>query len=235
MTVSQNGWKASSSASDYVPFRWITGRIAPDPVHDLFDLWCAWFASEVEPIRKDWSWGWAYRPIRGSTRLSNHASGTAIDLNAPAHPMGSRDTFSPSQRQRIRSKLAVFGVVRWGGDYSSRPDDMHFEIWDADRDDVRRVVDRLTTLPEPTTPTAEEELMAYFSEDDIVKLKNIIDDYDAGQAGLDAALEESWAIAKKAGIVSEHTRPDGYINGERMVTFITRGMRWANPQKYGKL
>src|SRR5690606_1236851 len=95
----------------------------------IFDHLCKRFNAEVEPIVKEHSWGWAYRPIRGATRLSNHASGTAIDLNAPAHPLGKVDTFSKEQVKTIRSILAdLDGVVRWGGDYSGRKDEMHFEI-----------------------------------------------------------------------------------------------------------
>ncbi len=61
--------------------------------------------------------------------LSNHSSGTAIDLNAPRHPLGTSGTFSATQRSHIRSILnSCNGVVRWGGDYSGRKDEMHFEI-----------------------------------------------------------------------------------------------------------
>jgi len=73
--------------------------------------------------------GHAYREISGSTTLSNHASGTAIDLNAPRHPLGASGTFSSTQVSRIRSILTYCdGVVRWGGDYATRKDEMHFEI-----------------------------------------------------------------------------------------------------------
>ena len=84
---------------------------------------------EVERLVSGWCWGHAYRPIRGASTLSNHASGTAIDVNAPRHPLGSSGTFSATQRARIHAILAdCNGVVRWGGDYSGRKDEMHFEI-----------------------------------------------------------------------------------------------------------
>ena len=73
--------------------------------------------------------GHSYRVITGSTSLSNHSSGTAIDLNAPRHPLGTSGTFTATQRSHIRSILSSCnGVVRWGGDYSGRKDEMHFEI-----------------------------------------------------------------------------------------------------------
>ncbi len=75
-------------------------------------------------------WSYAERPVRGSTTtLSNHASGTAIDVNATRHPLGVRGTFTDDQEAEIRRLLTFYGdTIRWGGDYSSRPDEMHFEI-----------------------------------------------------------------------------------------------------------
>ena len=87
------------------------------------------FHSEVEPLKWPGNWGYAERKIRGGSSLSNHASGTAIDLNAPAHDLGARGTFSAKQvraLRRIRNDCG--GVIRWGGDYRGRKDEMHFEI-----------------------------------------------------------------------------------------------------------
>jgi peptidoglycan hydrolase-like protein with peptidoglycan-binding domain len=86
--------------------------------------------SDPSKIRDDW--GFAVRPIRGQTTgYSNHASGTAIDLNATQHPRGVHGTFTAEQIKAIRKILAYCdGVVRWGGDYSAATptDPMHFEI-----------------------------------------------------------------------------------------------------------
>lgn len=94
-------------------------------------------------------YGFADRPIRGSVRISNHASGTAIDTNATQHPLGKRGTFTVPQVKAIRAILADLEdpttgrcVVRWGGDYISRADEMHWEI-DAPEDAVRRVAARI--------------------------------------------------------------------------------------------
>ncbi len=85
--------------------------------------------AEVEPLRSGWCWGWSYRRIRGGSQYSNHASATALDLNAPRHPLGRRGTFSTAQVRRIHAIIdACDGVVRWGGDYRGRKDEMHFEI-----------------------------------------------------------------------------------------------------------
>lgn len=147
--VSQNGWSASPSASNFVPFKWITGRVRPGGVKVIFDYLCRRFDAEVEKINPAHSWGWNFRAIRGASRLSNHASGTAIDLNAPKHPLGAVNTFTKEQVKAIRSILAALdGVVRWGGDYSGRKDEMHFEIVGSPAQ-VDRVAARLLN-PEPT-------------------------------------------------------------------------------------
>ncbi len=87
------------------------------------------FNATVEALYSPGCWGHNYREISGSTSLSNHASGTAIDCNAPDHPLGAAGTFSAAQVSAIRTILTrCNGVVRWGGDYSSRKDEMHFEI-----------------------------------------------------------------------------------------------------------
>lgn len=81
-----------------------------------------------EPVLDDW--GYAFRPIRGyETGLSNHASGTAEDLNATDHPLAVDHTFTPKEVDEIHRLLGKYdGCIRWGGDYSGRKDPMHFEI-----------------------------------------------------------------------------------------------------------
>ncbi|MGV2549678.1 M15 family metallopeptidase, partial [Bacillus licheniformis] len=76
--------------------------------------------------------------------LSNHASGTSIDLNATEHPLGARDTFTDDQVAAIRAILAeVAPVVAWGGDFDGRADEMPFEIV-GDRRRVAEVAARLS-------------------------------------------------------------------------------------------
>jgi hypothetical protein len=92
------------------------------------------FASEfhelIEPIDEGTfdDWGYAYRMVRGNaTKLSCHSSGTAIDLNATKHPLGKAGTFPAEQVPMIRALAKKYGL-KWGGDFKSRPDDMHFEV-----------------------------------------------------------------------------------------------------------
>jgi hypothetical protein len=106
-----------------------------------------WFDEEVERIDVGGldDWGWSARRISGSTLWSNHASGTAIDLNSTLHPMGvaTRATFSVKEVARIHNRLKMYaGCLRWGGDYRGRPDAMHFEIDKA----IDRVVVKASEL-----------------------------------------------------------------------------------------
>jgi hypothetical protein len=143
MATSQNGWAVFTSAPSG-NLKWITGRVRPGDVMVIFNDLCQRFHAEVEKITVGHSWGWAYRAIRGKTSgFSNHASGTAIDLNAPKHPIGKRNTFTSAQQSKIRAIIRLYdGVIRWGGDYKGRPDDMHFEI-NASAAAVKRVADKI--------------------------------------------------------------------------------------------
>jgi len=83
-------------------------------------------------------WGYAERPIRGGVELSNHASGTAVDLNATKWPLGSDPSVNLNAGQIMRARQIVAacgGAVRWGGDYAGRKDPMHFEINDGRTED----------------------------------------------------------------------------------------------------
>ncbi|MFC7489112.1 MULTISPECIES: peptidoglycan-binding protein [unclassified Knoellia] len=159
--TSQNGWPASSSPSAIgITALSVSGHSFPagvrgGQVHTILGYVAQRFNNEVEALVTPGCWGYNYREISGSTSLSNHASGTAIDCNAPRHPLGASGTFSSTQVSRIRSILTYCnGVVRWGGDYSSRKDEMHFEINVAPGDSrIAPLVSKIggTTPPPPTT------------------------------------------------------------------------------------
>lgn len=75
-------------------------------------------------------WSYSKRRVRGAAGIwSEHSGGTAVDFNATRHPRGSAGTFSRPQRAAIRDLLEFYGgVVAWGGDFHTVPDEMHFEI-----------------------------------------------------------------------------------------------------------
>lgn len=158
MATTQRGWPVILDASATTPLDAITGRALSGDVHTIFTFLCARYERLVEPIIKGHSWGWSYRPVRGYTDVwSEHAAGTAIDLNAPAHPMGRSGTFTPAQVQGIRQVLRECGgVVVWGGDWKTRPDEMHFELR-HDPAGIARVAklirgEQSTPAPTPATP-----------------------------------------------------------------------------------
>lgn len=122
---SQNGWPVISSAGCWTGPRHITAR--KGAVWIIFLWFTRRYAAEVEPIGAQ-SGGHNRRRIAGSAKWSNHASGTALDINWSKHPVGGKYTgFSPYQIHAIRQILtAAGGVIRWGGPAFNDP--MHFEI-----------------------------------------------------------------------------------------------------------
>lgn len=163
MALSQNGWSANDRqavASYPLPGGSVALRKGSA---GLILQWCgARWHNEVENLQWPGCWGYAERPIRGGTALSNHASGTALDLCAPRHPLGTSPTanFNPGQIVAVHRIIAdTGGVVRWGGDYVGRKDGMHIEINDGvnqarcDQLWARISGKSLTPAAPPSTPT----------------------------------------------------------------------------------
>jgi len=133
--TSPNGWPASKDRKEIgiesftVPGTKIKFACAKS-VAPLLVNFAKEFNNLVEPIdcgQLD-DWGYAFRQTRGSDKiLSNHASGTAIDLNAIKHPLGKSNTFTKDQRNIIKLLIIKYGLI-WGGNFKTRKDDMHFEI-----------------------------------------------------------------------------------------------------------
>lgn len=72
------------------------------------------------------SGGYNYRPIRGGTRLSQHAFGNAIDIGASANPFLGRGDAVVTDMPANTAELAKKYGLEWGGTWK-RPDAMHFE------------------------------------------------------------------------------------------------------------
>ncbi|TFH57270.1 M15 family metallopeptidase [Glutamicibacter arilaitensis] len=131
MALTRLGWDVltSGSSNRLTNLKWITGKVRAGDAHTILNELGRRFNAEVETIRKDWSWGYAKRPVRGASVPSEHSAGTAVDFNAPEHGLGRVGTFSGAQVKAIRRILAdLDGSVRWGGDYAGRKDEMHFEL-----------------------------------------------------------------------------------------------------------
>jgi hypothetical protein len=161
VATSQNGWTVDTSGTmqdrgDIYPGITAPNGIRKGDVAVVLRYLAERFHREVEPLRAGWCWGWYVKVIEGSTATSNHASGTAVDLNAPDHPVGAVDTFSAAKQDAIHRILSdLGGVVRWGGDYSGRHDDMHFEIND-DAAAVKTQADKIRGITQEDDVTPED-------------------------------------------------------------------------------
>lgn len=132
---SSNGWPASKDRAAIgiksYPIEGTSIKLAcAEAVAPLLVAFCKEFNELIEPLGggKLDDWGYCFRPVRGTTdKLSNHSSGTAIDLNATQHPLGKAGTFEAGKVPMIRALAKKYGLA-WGGDYRNRKDEMHFEI-----------------------------------------------------------------------------------------------------------
>lgn len=158
MATSQNGWTVIDSYSSPKLKRLggFSGSVH-HVVHPVFEYLIAEFSRRVEPINigSQDDWGYTPKKISGTDVYSNHASGTAIDLNSRKHEQGKRGTFTSTQVREIREILKeVDDVVQWGGDWNY-PDEMHFEIRrSVSEQKVREVAARLTETPHTVTVKA---------------------------------------------------------------------------------
>jgi hypothetical protein len=147
--TSPNGWPASEDRkalgieSFVVPGTKIKLACA-QAVAPLLVNFAKEFHELVEPIDHGQldDWGYAFRMTRGFDKvLSNHSSGTAIDLNALKHPLGKSNTFNKEQCNIITLLITKYGLA-WGGHYKKRKDEMHFEI-KIDKDQVKEKIKQL--------------------------------------------------------------------------------------------
>lgn len=156
--ISQNGWTVIESRDSTHLHNWLIGaRSGPlnlllhrGPAGFLLAHYALWHAEEIEAVAgKGDDFGWAFREILNTNTWSNHASGTAMDLNASKHPSRVSGTFTATQADRIRKRIAGMyaETLQWGGNWKPENlDEMHFEI-NADRADVRAVCDILVDTP----------------------------------------------------------------------------------------
>jgi len=95
----------------------------------LVSLFQAW--DDAGLIDRVLAWGGSFSPrfIRGSTKhLSNHAWGTAFDINVRWNLLGVRPAIVGSKGSvRELVPLAEKHGFYWGGYFKTRPDGMHFE------------------------------------------------------------------------------------------------------------
>lgn len=255
MTVSQNGWPANRRdlvSSRYVPGTRVRLTVANGPAGDLLLEVAALFDLTVQDIDAGPvdDWGYAERPIRGSAAISNHASGTAIDLNATRWPLGSPASVNldPARIAKVRAIVAATGgVVRWGGDYQGRKDPMHFEINDhRTPDDCARALEALrarfgrSATPREDDMTPEQDAMLREVHDELTKRLPNRRGEQGGElqgGGADTVLgyaanadgsgfRASWALAQI------HDRIDELVTAVHAAPIGAAGLGVADPQAF---
>lgn len=165
MAVSQNGWEANNRSliTSYAIGNKTKINLRVGDAGWLLQRAINWFDANIRDVDFNYKngelddWGYAERVIRGGVELSNHASGTAADINATNWPLGKDETIylTRDEINRWRAHLLEYeGVLRWGGDYVGRQDPMHLEI-NADEAAVARVAAKLRQAPvAPVVPKA---------------------------------------------------------------------------------
>lgn len=109
-----------------------TGKVAMHRIAQVrcLALWEAWEKAGLLPRVLTYEGGWVPRFIRGSRSvLSNHAFGTAFDINYEWNQLGMVPAFK-GQRGSVRELVGIANAHGWfwGGHYDSRLDGMHFEL-----------------------------------------------------------------------------------------------------------
>jgi hypothetical protein len=93
-------------------------------------LFKAWEDAGLLPLVLTWGGSYVPRFVRGSrSTLSNHAFGSAFDINVEWNPRGVRPMLKGRKGSvRELAPLANEHGFYWGGHYRNRPDGMHFEM-----------------------------------------------------------------------------------------------------------
>jgi hypothetical protein len=96
----------------------------------LAAMWAAWEAAGLIDRVLVWAGSFVPRFIRGSrSELSNHAFGTAFDINVRWNGLGAQPALV-GQQGCVRELVPIANEhgFYWGGHFRGRPDGMHFEV-----------------------------------------------------------------------------------------------------------
>ncbi|AKJ71642.1 putative lysin [Skermania phage SPI1] len=127
-TYSENGWRMCNRDECALPISPGMTLIDTAPIRTgapltILSAWLKYYDVHVAEVSSP-VWGWSER---NDVPDSNHLSGTALDINAPQWPWGTR-TMPADMKVRIRKGLGLFeSTVFWGADWA-RADEMHFQM-----------------------------------------------------------------------------------------------------------
>lgn len=124
---SENGWRMCNRDECSLPIVDLdfvdTAPIRRGAPLIILSAWLKYYDTRIAPIVSP-VWGWS---AENDVPNSNHLSGTALDINAPLWPWGTR-RMPADLKSRIRRGLELFeGTVFWGADWSYA-DEMHFQM-----------------------------------------------------------------------------------------------------------
>lgn len=169
---SENGWRMCDRnecvVANVLPYT-NTAPVRSGDAATILNAWLLWYHHNVEPLTSP-VWGWSATNDVGN---SNHLSGTALDINAPKYPWGSR--VMPADRiAKVRRGLALFeGTVFWGADWN-RADEMHYQLGYGEGDSrIRAFANRLNAGhlgiygEAPTSPEQDGFLMALSHQEQV--------------------------------------------------------------------
>jgi hypothetical protein len=99
-------------------------------INQLKRLWQDWEDANLLPAVKTWHGAFVPRFVRGSrTQLSNHAFGTAFDINMRWNRLGATPALVGKEGcVRELVEIAHQNGFYWGGHFQKRADGMHFEL-----------------------------------------------------------------------------------------------------------
>lgn len=146
-----DGWAARNIVKIKIPQLIGVEGAPPDGViyvhrraaRQLQSLFAAWESAGLLKYVKSWGGSFVPRMVRGSrTQLSNHAFGSAFDINAAWNGLGQTPAgWNSTGTVLPLVKLANEHGFFWGGHYNSRLDGMHFELAVLDRFPAARFPD----------------------------------------------------------------------------------------------
>jgi len=134
---SSNGWPASANQAEIdIKIFTVVPGIRPvrlrcaSAVAPLLIAACKEWHKRVEKLEPGEVQGYAFRDVRGGNgTLSNHASGTAIDIWPSRHPQGDKDGNLTKEQQTAILEICKKYGLRSGGTYrTAKTDWMHIEI-----------------------------------------------------------------------------------------------------------
>ncbi len=171
----------------------------------------SWLADETVrrgyTLRHGECWGFANRPIRGTRRPSNHSWGLAVDLNAPANPMG---TTLVTDMPAWMVELWTSKGFRWGGDYRGRKDAMHYEFLGTPEDAQRLGADVGGSPGQPPPPASGPVLKRGARGPDVHRLQERLRAHGA-EIAVDGEFGPATLQAVLAFQRSRELDPDGIV------------------------